>query len=155
MKQVLTCELLSLRFSANLRYLQSIMTLDQLYDDFEFLDDWEERYRHLIDLGRAMPGLRDDEKTPETKVEGCMSQVWMVADHLPDGRIVIRADSDAHIVRGLISVLLLAYSGKTPTEIAAVDIDDVFARLGLAQHLSPNRRNGFFAMVGRIKSFAV
>lgn len=130
------------------------MSIDQLIDDFAFLDDWEDRYRHLIDLGRAMLPLSDDEKCAANKVEGCMSQVWMVADRLPDGRIRIRADSDAHIVRGLIAILLLAYSEKTPAEIAMVDIDGIFSQLGLAQHLSPNRRNGFYAMVGRIKSFA-
>jgi len=130
------------------------MTLDDIYDAFEFLDDWEERYRHLIEMGRALPALDEAEQTAANKVEGCMSQVWMVAMQDESGRFHFRADSDAHIVKGLVAILMVAYSGRTAAEIRAIDIDAVFARLGLAQHLSPNRRNGFFAMVGRIKALA-
>ncbi len=129
-------------------------TLEQLTSDFEFLTDWEDRYRHLIEMGRALPALTEAEHNDANKVSGCMSQVWMVADLGADGRYTFRADSDAHIVKGLIAILMLAYSGKTAAEIAAVDIDGSFKRLGLNEHLSPNRRNGFFSMVGRIKALA-
>ena len=155
MKIGLSCQFLRLRFFSNLRYLVCSMTLEQLFDDFVLLEDWEDRYRHLIDLGRAMPSLEPGEKIPANKVEGCMSQVWMVADKLPDGRFITRAESDAHVVNGLIALLLLAYSDKTHREIADVDIHGIFTKLGLAQHLSPNRRNGFFAMVNRIRALAV
>lgn len=129
-------------------------TLDQLYEDFTLLTDWEERYRHIIDLGRNLPTLSESERTPPNKVEGCMSQVWLVANRESDGKLIFRADSDAHIVKGLIAILLMAYSGKTPEQIRAVHIEDIFIRLGLAQHLSPVRRNGFFSMVSKIKALA-
>ena len=129
-------------------------SIEQLISDFELLTDWEDRYRHLIELGRGLPVLTEAEHSELNKVSGCMSQVWMVADRSQDGCYILRADSDAHIVKGLIAVLLMAYSGKRPQEIAAVDIDDIFRQLGLDQHLSPNRRNGFFSMVGRIKAIA-
>lgn len=130
------------------------MPLTQLYDDFEFLTDWEDRYRHLIELGRKLPALSEAEHVDANKVQGCMSQVWFVADMGEGGRYRFRADSDAHVVKGLIAVLLLAYSNKTAAEIAQVDIEATFKRLGLDQHLSPNRRNGFFAMAERIKALA-
>lgn len=128
--------------------------LNALFDDFALLDDWEERYRYLIELGRDLPPLRPEERTDATRVEGCMSNVWLVVDHRPDGRLVLRAESDAHIVRGLIAVLLAACSGLTAAELAQVNMDAVFDRLGLGQHLSPNRRNGFFAMTERIRTLA-
>lgn len=130
-------------------------TLAQVIDDFAFLDDWEDRYRHLIELGRQMLPLREDEMVEANKVSGCMSQVWFVSDKGEGGRYHFRADSDALIVKGLIAVLLLAYSDKTADEIAEVDIDGIFKQLGLDQHLSPNRRNGFFSMVGRIKALSL
>lgn len=128
--------------------------LEQLIDDFSLLTDWEDRYRHLIELGRSLPQLTGAEHSEANKVKGCMSQVWLVADKGADGRYTIRADSDAHIVKGLIAILLLAYSGRTAAEIGAVDIDGTFRQLGLDQHLSPNRRNGFFSMVARVKALA-
>ena len=129
-------------------------TLAHLLDDFEFLTDWEDRYRHLIELGHTLPGLAEDEHTEANRVTGCMSQVWLVADQQPDGRYIFRADSDGIIAKGLIAIVLLAYSGKTSAEIAAVDIDTIFKQLGLDQRLVVNRRNGFFAMVARIKALA-
>ncbi|SDH68369.1 SufE family protein [Roseospirillum parvum] len=131
--------------------------LDDLYDTFELLgDDWEERYRHLIDLGRQLPPLSDTEQVPANKVEGCMSQVWMVIgpDPAAPDRLTFRAVSDAHIVNGLIAVLRALYDGRPASEVLALDIDAAFARLGLDEHLSPNRRNGFAAMVGRIRQTA-
>jgi cysteine desulfuration protein SufE len=130
------------------------MDLSQLLDDFAILNDWEDRYRYLIELGRHLPPLADSERNPLCKVGGCLSQVWLVAEKLPDGKMSFRGQSDAHIVQGLIGVLLLAYSGKSAAEVMAVDIEGLFKELGLEQHLSPGRRNGFFSMVARIQSLA-
>lgn len=129
------------------------MTLDELREHFELLDGWEERYRYLIDLGRTLPPMEPALKNDVTKVQGCMSQVWLSSR--TDGEVMrFAADSDAAIVRGLVAVLMIAYDGKTPEAIAALDIGPVFDELGLAQHVSMNRRNGFFAMVSRIRSEA-
>lgn len=132
------------------------MDLDHLIETFEFLDDWEERYRIIIDLGRKLPEMPEELKTDVTKVRGCVSQVWMVTKKSEDNppRYEFIADSDSHIVKGLIGLLQLAYSGKTLDEIREVNIDTIFSRLGLDSHLSPNRRNGFFSMVERINALA-
>jgi cysteine desulfuration protein SufE len=129
------------------------MDLSDLKEHFELLDGWEERYRYLIDLGKRLAPLPDADKNERTKVDGCLSQVWLTARR--DGaRVRFLADSDAAIVRGLIAVLMLAYDDKTPAEIEALDIGPFFDELGLHQHVSMNRRNGFFAMVGRIRGEA-
>ena len=132
------------------------MTLEDLLEGFELFDSWEERYRYIIELGRSFPALEDGYKTEENRVDGCVSQVWMISEigEEPEKKIIIHADSDSHIVRGLVAILLLAYSTKTAAEILAVDIDAIFGELGLEQHLSPNRRNGFFSMVERIRRIA-
>lgn len=130
------------------------MTIDELMDNFALFDDWEERYRYLIDLGSALPQMDDALKTPASKVPGCMSQVWMVMGWDGDGKLTLLADSDAQIVRGLIAVVVAVFAGKNRAEILATDIRDVFGRLGLDQHLSPNRRNGFFSMVEKVQAFA-
>lgn len=129
------------------------MTIDDLIDAFEFFDDWEDRYAHLIELGDGLAPMDAGLKTAATKVDGCMSQVWMHGEigGAGGGRLHFVADSDARIVRGLIAVLLIAYQDKTPAEIAAVDIEGLFKRFGLDTHLSLNRRNGFSAMVARIR----
>jgi cysteine desulfuration protein SufE len=129
-------------------------SLEELIENFALLNDWEERYRYLIDLGKALPPMDEALKTEETFVKGCTSQVWLVSVRAEDGTYVFIGDSDAHIVRGLIAVLFSAYQGKTPDEIAAVDIEAAFGEMGLNQHLSPNRRNGFFAMVERIRALS-
>lgn len=130
-------------------------TIDDILESLEFLDSWEERYRFIIDLGKQLTPMDDALKTPATKVEGCMSQVWMVGRVSGEPPIVdLVADSDAIVVRGLIAVLMTVYSGKTPAEILATDIDDLFDRLGFASHISVNRRNGFYSMVERIKGIA-
>ena len=132
------------------------MSLDDLLEGFALFDSWEERYRYIIELGRKLPALEEDLKTEPHRVQGCVSQVWMVSERPPDApqTLVFRADSDSHIVRGLIAILLLAYSHKTAPAILDVDIEAVFEELGLGQHLSPNRRNGFFSMVERIQRTA-
>ena len=130
--------------------------LDQLAETFELLGDWEERYRHLIDLGRRLPPLPEGERTEANKVRGCMSQVWLAADLAPGppARLQLRGDSDAAIVKGLIAVLFQLYSGRSPRQILDTDVAGAFARLGLENHLSMNRRNGFYAMVERIRALA-
>lgn len=127
------------------------MDLNELKENFALFDDWEERYRYLIDLGRKLPKMDDALKVDANIVKGCTSQVWMHAQ-VKDGNFSFIADSDAHIVRGLIAVLDVAFNGRSLGEVAALDIDATFHEIGLDQHLSPNRRNGFFAMVERIKN---
>ncbi len=129
-------------------------SLDEIVENFSLFDDWEERYRYLIDLGRALPQMDDARKSDDAIVKGCTSRVWLYVTE-NQGRLQLDADSDAHIVRGLIALLLVAYNDKTPAEIGAVDIDAFFQSLGLDQHLSPNRRNGFYAMVERVKALAL
>jgi cysteine desulfuration protein SufE len=129
--------------------------LQELLDTFEMLDSWEERYRHLIELGRKLPVMPESEHSEENKVRGCMSQVWMAGEiEGSPARLNLRGDSDAHIVKGLIALILALTNGRTPQEVLDTDIADAFTRLGLESHLSMNRRNGFYAMVERIKSMA-
>ena len=136
--------------------IQREMTFAELAENFALFDDWEDRYRYLIDLGRKLPPFPEALKTEANKVRGCMSQVWLVTGH-PAGdasRFAFAADSDAHIVKGLIAVLGVLFSGQTPAAIAAIDPEAAFKTLGLDQHLSPTRRNGLVAMVQRIKAAA-
>ena len=130
---------------------------DALIDDFSLFDDWEDRYGYLIDLGKRLPVLPDADRTEANKVRGCMSQVWFVrrgdGGDEPDAPIAWEGDSDAAIVRGLIAVLTVLYRGKTPEEARRVDVEQIFGALGLEKHLSTNRRNGFYAMVGRIRGW--
>jgi cysteine desulfuration protein SufE len=130
---------------------------EEIADDFALLDDWEDRYRYVIELGRAMPPLDDALKVPATKVEGCASQVWIVPRLEGEGataRFDFDGESDAMIVRGLIAVLHALYAGLDPRAVVAVDAPAELARLGLEQHLSSQRSNGLKAMVGRIRAIA-
>ena len=126
---------------------------EDIADTFTFLDDWEDRYRHLIELGRAMPPMDPALQVPATKVEGCASQVWILPQ-VDDGRFDFKGDSDALIVRGLIAVLHALYAGLPVAEVAAVDASAELARLGLDAHLSAQRSNGLRAMVARIRDSA-
>lgn len=126
-------------------------TLGDIIENFVLLEDWEERYRYLIELGRDLPVMDESLKTERSLVPGCTSRVWLTTEEDSEGRRHFVADSDAHIVRGLIALLLAAYQDKTADEIATVDIEGVFKETGLDTHLSPNRRNGFFAMVEKIR----
>jgi len=132
------------------------MQLEELADTFEMLGEWEERYRYLIELGRKLPPLPQAEHSEANKVRGCMSQVWMSARSEPGPPLTLHfdGDSDAHIVKGLIALLFMLYSSRTPREILDTDISGAFARLGLDSHLSMNRRNGFYSMVERIRHLA-
>jgi cysteine desulfuration protein SufE len=134
------------------------MTIDAIRDDFAMLDDWDDRYRYLIELGRALPPLPDALRTNANKVQGCASQVWLASSvrQTPGVAPVLefQGDSDAHIVRGLVAVLLALYQGKTPEEVLKIDAKSTFADLGLKEHMTPQRSNGFFSMVERISSDA-
>lgn len=135
----------------------SPVTVDELLETFEDLQEWDERYGYLVELGDELPDMDERLKNDQTKVEGCMSQVWMVTrldeDEDPP-KLNIIADSDSLIVRGLIAVLLAYFSGRTPQEVIESDPEFLFDKLGLKQHLSGQRRNGLYAMVKRIKALA-
>jgi cysteine desulfuration protein SufE len=125
--------------------------LAELSAEFEILGDWEERYRYVIDLGRDLAPLSDAERSEANKVRGCASQVWLVREPQADGSLRFRGDSDAHIVRGLIAILLRLYSGRPPEQILAFDASAAFAALGLSGALSQQRSNGLASMVARIR----
>ena len=130
---------------------------EEIAETFDFLDDWEERYRHVIELGKAMPPLDDAVKVPATKVEGCASQVWIlprIEGEGPGARFDFEGDSDAIIVRGLIAILHALYAGLGASEVLDVDAQAELARLGLDEHLSSQRSNGVRAMIGRIRDLA-
>jgi len=129
------------------------MNIEEIIDNFALFEDWEDKYRYLISLGDHLPLMPDALKTEKTKVRGCMSQVWMALEWNEKGELSFQADSDALIVRGEVAILYIVFRGKTAEEIKKTDIGGIFRKLGLDQHLSPNRRNGFFAMVERIRSF--
>ena len=125
--------------------------LDDLVEDFDLLGDWQDRYRHIIDLGRGLEPLAEAELSDANKVRGCASQVWLVSKRDNEGRLVFRGDSDAHIVRGLIAIAVQLYSERRPQEILAFDAKGAFARLGLQGALSAQRSNGLASMVERIR----
>ena len=130
---------------------------EDIADTFDFLDDWEDRYRHVIDLGKAMPALEDAFRVPATKVDGCASQVWLLPQITGEGPNAIfkfRGDSDAMIVQGLIAILVALYSGLAVRDVLNVDAGAELGRLGLHDHLSAQRSNGLRAMVARIRELA-
>lgn len=131
-------------------------SLDKIMDDFEFLDDWEDRYRYVIELGKDLPDLAEDKKTADNKVQGCASQVWLVSrsNGEADPVLTFEGDSDAHIVRGLVAIVMAVYSGKRASEITSLDALDVFAKIGLVEHLSAQRANGLRSMINRIRAEA-
>jgi cysteine desulfuration protein SufE len=134
------------------------MTTDEIIENFSLLEDWDDRYRYVIELGRGLPPLPQGERSDANKVSGCASQVWLATSVARDGAggpvLTFLGDSDAHIVRGLIAILLVAYSDKPARDILSIDAVALFERLGLREHLTPQRSNGFRAMVERIKSDA-
>ena len=130
---------------------------DEILADFAFLDDWEDRYRYVIELGRKLEPLAEAERSAANKVQGCVSQVWLSTKVEADGtspRLSFVGDSDAHIVRGLIVILFALYSGKTAQEIISIDAPHILGLLHLREHLTPQRSNGLMAMVKRIRSDA-
>jgi cysteine desulfuration protein SufE len=129
------------------------VTLDELLDTFEFFDDWEDKYRFIIDLGKELPGLPDTDKTNAHLIRGCQSRVWLTYEST-DELLRFNMDSDAHIVRGLIAVVLIAIQNRSGAEIQRLDIEGIFGQLDLLAHLSVTRGNGLRAMVSRIKEVA-
>lgn len=134
------------------------MSINELIDDFSYLDDWEDRYRYVIELGKDLAPLPEEQHSEANKVKGCVSQVWLQTDVVnSDGGepvLTFTGDSDAHIVRGLIAIVLRLYSDRPASEIASTPADPVFQQIGLDEHLSPQRSNGLHAMVRRIQSDA-
>lgn len=134
----------------------SIMTLDEITENFALLDDWEDRYRYLIELGRLMPPFPAEARTDANKVQGCASQVWL-STHIepgPEPILTFTGDSDAHIVKGLIAVLVALYSGRPARAILDTDAIELFDRFGLREHLTPQRSNGLRSMVERVRADA-
>jgi cysteine desulfuration protein SufE len=133
-------------------------TLDEIVDNFSLLDEWDDRYRYVIELGRGLTPLPESDRNEKNKVQGCASQVWLATTVHPDGGgtpvLTFSGDSDAHIVRGLIAILFAMFSGKHAGEILSADAIALFERLGLREHLTPQRSNGFRSMVERIRSDA-
>jgi cysteine desulfuration protein SufE len=134
------------------------MTIDEIRDNFALLDEWDDRYRYVIELGRTLEPMSEEEHSAANKVQGCASQVWLARhiDRAASGepRLKYLGDSDAHIVRGLIAILLTLYSGNTPREILSTDAIAVFDEFGFREHLTPQRSNGLRSMVERIRSDA-
>jgi len=134
------------------------MTIDQILDNFSLLDEWDDRYRYVIELGRSLAPLPERDRRDANKVQGCASQVWLATRVQPNGQdgpvLSFAGDSDAHIVRGLIAILFAIYSGKNARDILATDAIALFEKMGLREHLTPQRSNGFRSMVERIKSDA-
>ena len=130
------------------------MDIHEIVENFDLLDQWDDRYRYIIELGRGLPELPDDARTEANKVRGCASQVWLASEVTGGGseRVLhLQGDSDAHIVRGLVAILFALYQDKTPQQALAVDAQAEFAGLGLKEHLTPQRSNGFASMVERIR----
>jgi cysteine desulfuration protein SufE len=130
--------------------------IQDLNDEFALLPDWEERISHVIDLGRQLEPLRDEERSEANRVRGCASQVWLVSERRPEApeKLYFRGDSDAHLVRGEIAMLMRVFSGRTPEEILSIDPRAMFDRLGLKDALTQQRSNGLFSMIGRIQNQA-
>ena len=132
--------------------------IDDIVENFELLDQWDDRYRYVIELGRTLPPLADAAHIEANKVRGCASQVWLLTHVKPDGAtgptLTFEGDSDAHIVRGLIAILFALYSGKHAKDILAIDPEAMFEKLGLRENLTPQRSNGLRAMVERIRAEA-
>jgi cysteine desulfuration protein SufE len=130
-------------------------SIDEIIENFDLLEEWDDRYRYLIELGRALPALPEAARNDANKVQGCASQVWLSTSIKPDGAagpvLTFEGDSDAHIVRGLIAVLFALYSGKGAKDILSTDAIKLFEKLGLREHLTPQRSNGFRSMVERIR----
>ena len=133
--------------------LTPAVDLDEIVENFSFLDDWEDRYGYLIELGNTLTPLDEADMVDANKVQGCVSQVWLISD-LADGKLHFTGASDAHIVRGLVAVALSIFSGKSPAEIAGINEQETFTAIGLAEHLTPQRSNGLKSLVGKIKAIA-
>ncbi|MEM6393629.1 MAG: SufE family protein [Planctomycetota bacterium] len=130
----------------------TIPPIDEIEETFEFLGDWEERFSYLIDLGKKLPAMPEADRVEANRVHGCQASVWLKIDLADDQRLTIRAASDAHIVNGLIAIMLSLFDRTTPDAARSVDAKSIVEKLGLDQHLSPTRRNGLWAMIERINA---
>jgi cysteine desulfuration protein SufE len=129
------------------------MSIDDLIDDFSFLDNWEDKYKYLIELGNKLPRLDDDNKKDEWKVPGCQSQVWIIPT-FSGNSVTFVGDSDAIIVRGIIAVVFEIFKDKSAQEILDIDVEEIFDKIGLREHITPNRRSGMQSMVDKIRYYA-
>ncbi len=129
------------------------MSIESLIDDFSFLDDWEDRYKYLIELGSQLPHFNDAQKVDQWKISGCQSQVWIIP-HFNQHTLSFQGDSDAIIVRGIIAVVLTIFNDKSAQEILDIDVEEIFDKMGLKEHITPNRRSGMLSMVEKIKFYA-
>lgn len=136
--------------------MRDLMSIESILEDFAFLDDWEDRYRYVIELGKALPPLSENERCDANKVRGCASQVWIVHEtgEGEDPVMTFRGESDAHIVRGLIAIILALYSGQRASRILEIDAEEQFRTIGLREHLTAQRSNGLSSMVSRIRDDA-
>ncbi|MEM6602778.1 MAG: SufE family protein [Pseudomonadota bacterium] len=133
--------------------MQNNISVEELEENLSFLEDWEERYKYILDLGQNLTPFPEEKQNDTYRVKGCVSQVWLDYEKNND-RLIFSGSSDSHLVRGLIALLFIAYSGKTAPEIQNVDFKSFFTKLGLSEHLTPQRSNGLFSMVGRIQDIA-
>jgi|TARA_B100000530_G_scaffold203223_1_gene129688 cysteine desulfuration protein SufE len=131
------------------------ISAEELIEEFELFDDWEERYRYIIETGNSMPPLEAKYQTEENRVQGCLSSVWLVIEETEDESYYYRADSDSQLVKGLVCLVIMLFSDKSADEILQLDINDVFEAIDLRQHISRSRSNGLNSMIGRIKSLAL
>ena len=127
--------------------------IDELIENFEYFDSWEEKYQYVIDLGHQLEPLEDEYKTDEWKVQGCQSQVWLVPQ-INNGIYHFKGDSDAILLKGIISIVLMIYNDKNAEQIKSIDVAKIFAKLGLEENLTPSRRNGMLSMVKKIRQYA-
>jgi cysteine desulfuration protein SufE len=130
-----------------------VQSIEEILESFSLVDDWEERYAILIDLGKKLPHFPEDMKTEENLVKGCVSKVWMIPQ-IENGRFSFLGDSDAFIVKGLVGLLYIIYNNRLISELKSIDIKGIFESLDLVQNLSPSRRNGIYAMIGKIQAFS-
>lgn len=129
------------------------MDIKEIIENFDLFEEWEDKYSYLIELGRKLPVTSDDFKVEKNEVKGCVSKVWLSMEKTSDGCLIIKADSDAQIVRGLVFLVLTAFNKKTLVECKRIDIKEVFIKTGLDEHLTPNRRNGFYSIVDKLNKF--
>jgi cysteine desulfuration protein SufE len=129
------------------------MSIEVLIDDFSFLENWEDRYKYLIELGNQLERLDDGKKLDEWKIAGCQSQVWIIP-HIDGKKIYFEGDSDAIIVRGIIAIVFEIFKDKSAQEILDIDVEEIFDKMGLREHITPNRRSGMLSMVDKIKYYA-
>ena len=128
--------------------------ISDILENFEFLDDWDDRYRYVIELGKELDVLTAEERSSTNKVQGCVSQVWLITnteiDENGENRLYFKGDSDAHIVRGLIGIIIALFNGKTPTDILKINLESIFERIGLREHLTRQRSDGLTSMINRV-----